>query len=124
MLILIKYKWLRWKGEEIFVKYDGEPMDLRKRRAIDFLEKIFDVESEEEMIQGIKEKDIRDFEKYAQKLSDTMKRIREYSPKANAFLAMEELHLMSRCFQELEINEQQDFSVVSVHMEGFDGGDW
>lgn len=75
------------------------------------------------MTQGIKEKDIRDFEKYAQKLSDTMKRIREYRPEANAYLAMNELHLMSCDFYEHPGNEQ-DFSVVSVHMESFGGGDW
>ena len=75
------------------------------------------------MTQGIKEKDIRDFEKYAQKLSDTMKRIREYRPEANAYLAMNELHLMSCDFYEYP-GKEQDFSVVSVHMEGFGGGDW
>ena len=35
------------------------------------------------MIQGIKEKDIRDFEKYAKKLPDVMVRIVEYKPEVN-----------------------------------------
>lgn len=76
------------------------------------------------MTQGIKEKDIKDFEKYAQKLSDIMKRIREYRPEANAFLAMQQLHLMSYDFHNFPANEEQEFSVVSVSMPGFDGGDW
>lgn len=76
------------------------------------------------MTQGIKEKDIRDFKKYAQKLSDVMKRIKEYNPEANAYLAMDELHLMSRDFHELERNEQQGYSVSSISMTGFSGGDW
>lgn len=76
------------------------------------------------MKQGIKEKDIRDFEKYANKLSDVLVRIREYRPEANAYLAMDSLNLMSRDFREFDISEQQDFIVTSIHMEGFDGGDW
>ena len=35
---------------------------------------------------GIKEKDIRDFEKYANKLADVMHRILSYNPDAMAFL--------------------------------------
>ncbi len=76
------------------------------------------------MRQGIKAKDIRDFEKYAKKLSDVMKRIREYNPQVNAYLAMDELHLMSCDFREHPVEEQQNFSVVSVYMDAFDGGDW
>lgn len=46
------------------------------------------------MRNGIKEKDIRDFEKYAQKLDDVMKRIQEYHPTANYYLNMDNLQLM------------------------------
>lgn len=76
------------------------------------------------MRQGIKAKDIRDFEKYAKKLSDVMKRIREYNPQVNAYLAMDELFLMSCDFREHPVEEQQNFSVASVYMDAFDGGDW
>lgn len=76
------------------------------------------------MRQGIREKDIRDFEKYAKKLSDVMARIREYEPEANAYLAMDGLHLMSCDFRQYPRDEQQDFIVTSVLMEAFDGGDW
>lgn len=76
------------------------------------------------MTQGIKEKDIRDFEKYAKKLSNIMKRIKEYKPEANAYLANETLNLMSCDFHEIDHIYQQDFRVVDVLMEGFDGGDW
>ena len=76
------------------------------------------------MTQGIKEKDIQDFEKYARKLSDVMKRIREYKPEANAYLACESLHLMSCDFHDIDRIHQQDYSVVDITMENFDGGDW
>lgn len=76
------------------------------------------------MRQGIKEKDIRDFERYAKKLSDVMARIREYAPEANAYLAMRDLNLMSRYAQNYPSEVQQDFVVTSVTMEAFDGGDW
>lgn len=46
------------------------------------------------MKKGIKEKDIRDFEKYAQKLDEVMKRIQEYCPSANYYLNMDNLQLM------------------------------
>ncbi len=76
------------------------------------------------MTQGIKEKDIRDFEKYAKKLSDVMNRIRKYKPEANAYLACENLHLMSCDFHDIDRAYQQDYSVVDISMENFDGGDW
>lgn len=47
------------------------------------------------MRQGIKEKDIRDFEKYASKLNDVICHIQEYNPNASVYLAMEDLCLMS-----------------------------
>ena len=46
------------------------------------------------MKKGIKEKDIRDFEKYANKLDELMKRIQEYHPTANYYLNMDDLQLM------------------------------
>ena len=76
------------------------------------------------MRQGIKEKDIKDFEKYAEKLSAVLKRIQEYQPKANAYLSMNELNLMSDQHLEYSREEYQDFVVTSVIMPGFDGGDW
>lgn len=80
------------------------------------------------MRQGIKEKDIRDFEKYAQKLSSVMNRIREYKPEANAFLACEGLstvlNLMSDDHCDYRRNEQQSLIVTEIDMVGFDGGDW
>lgn len=47
------------------------------------------------MRNGIKAKDIKDFEKYARKLDDIMKRIQEYHPTANYYLNMDSLQLMS-----------------------------
>lgn len=76
------------------------------------------------MKQGIKEKDIRDFEKYAKKLSNIVERIREYKPEANAYLSCEILNLMSCDFRDFKRSEQQDYVVTSVQMGQFDGGDW
>jgi hypothetical protein len=80
------------------------------------------------MRQGIKEKDIRDFEKYAQKLSAVMSRICEYKPEANAFLACEGrstvLNLMSDDHCDYPRNEQQSLIVTEIDMVGFDGGGW
>lgn len=80
------------------------------------------------MRQGIKEKDIRDFEKYAQKLSAVMCRIREYKPEANAFLACEGLstvlNLMSDDHCDYRRDEQQNLIVAAIDMVGFDGGGW
>lgn len=45
------------------------------------------------MRQGIKERDIRDFEKYAEKLDKLMKRILEYNPNAVIYLNMDSLEL-------------------------------
>lgn len=45
------------------------------------------------MRQGIKEKDIRDFEKYASKLADVMERIMKYNPEANCYVTMNDIRL-------------------------------
>lgn len=80
------------------------------------------------MRQGIKEKDIRDFEKYAQKLGDVMCRIRQYKPEANAFLACEGLstilNLMSDDHCDYHRDERQNLIVTEIDMVGFDGGGW
>lgn len=80
------------------------------------------------MRQGIKEKDIQDFEKYAQKLSNVLRRIHEYKPEANAFLACSGLstvlNLMSDDHCDYPKSEQQKLIVAKVNMVGFDGGDW
>ena len=46
------------------------------------------------MRKGIKEKDIRDFEKYATKIDEVMRRILEYNPKAEIYLNMDDLQLL------------------------------
>ena len=76
------------------------------------------------MQQKIRTKDIQDFEKYAKKLSDVMKRIREYNPEANAFLSEDSLHLMPCDFRQIDRAVQTDYIVTSIMMEGFDGGGW
>ena len=76
------------------------------------------------MKQGIREKDIRDFEKYANKLADVLRRIREYKPEANAYLSGDTLCLMSDMHHDYNTNPHQENIVSDVYMDGFDGGDW
>lgn len=79
------------------------------------------------MKKGIKEKDIRDFEKYARKLNEVIGRIREYKPEANAFLGCglsTYLYLMSDDHCDYDGDEPYDLVVAEVPLVGFDGGDW
>ena len=79
------------------------------------------------MLKGIKAKDIRDFEKHAKKLNDVLGRIREYKPKANAFLACGVhvyLCLMSDDHCDYDRDDVSDLVVTEVDMIGFDAGDW
>ena len=76
------------------------------------------------MTQGIKERDIRDFEKYANKLVDVMRRIKQYKPEANAYLAEDSLNLMSDVHHDWNANSCQENIVTTVYMPFFDGGDW
>lgn len=76
------------------------------------------------MRQGIKEKDIRDFEKYAEKLKGVMERINQYKPDAYAYLACNNLNLMSSDFNIHNRLEQKECIVTSIVMGNFDGGDF
>lgn len=79
------------------------------------------------MTKGIKEKDIRDFEKYAMKLRDVLARIRKYKPEANAFLACDMqtyLYLIADDHCDFDQTERDDLIVAEVNMAGFDGGGW
>ena len=76
------------------------------------------------MRQGIKEKDIRDFEKYANKLNDVICRIQEYNPNVNVYLAMEDLCLMSGQSHDDYGYKQQENIVTSVMITSANCGDW
>ncbi len=79
------------------------------------------------MKNGIKAKDIRDFEKYANKLNGVLQRIREYKPEASGFLVcgfQTYLCLMSNDHCDYPESEHENFVVTEVDMPGFDGGDW
>lgn len=76
------------------------------------------------MRQGIKEKDIRDFEKYAKKLNDVIERIQEYKPEANVYFANDLLNLLSGDSHDYYGNPQPDNVVTNVFMSDFDSGDW
>lgn len=80
------------------------------------------------MVNGIKEKDIRDFEKYAIKLREVLCRIRKYKPEANAFLSCSiQTYLYLMADDHCDYNNRRkkgDLIVTEVNMAGFDGGDW
>lgn len=76
------------------------------------------------MQKGIKEKDIRDFEKCALKLLDIIERIRTYQPEANIYVAGNEMHLMSESDCGLSKEEAQELVVASVLITAMDCGDW
>lgn len=79
------------------------------------------------MQQGIKEKDIRDFIKCAERLKTIIKRIREYKPQANLYVSDGELNLLSdesHVESGVAIHSNTDAVVESVYIEGLDGGGW
>lgn len=71
---------------------------------------------------GVKEKDIRAFEKYAEKLSEVLNRVREYNPSASGFVNNDSLCLMSGDWH--EPYDPDSHCVTSVYMPYLDGGAW
>ena len=76
------------------------------------------------MKKGIKDKDIRDFEKHANKLADLVEHIREYCPEANYYLAYDRLHLMNGEPHKGIGTSCPENSVTDVHIPYSGGGDW
>lgn len=76
------------------------------------------------MRQGIKEKDIRDFEKFCEKLNIVMKRIRTYQPEACGYLNDDHMNLLSGSSHEGHGNSQRERSVACIWMPDFSGGGW
>lgn len=66
---------------------------------------------------GIKEKDIKDFERYAQELDYLIKRIRKYAPNAYIYATPDRLNLMG--------NINDDTSIATfTFINPLDCGDW
>lgn len=76
------------------------------------------------MTNGIKAKDIRAFEKYANKLSEVLARIRSYNPEANIYVACDTMNLMGRNDDGLDKETAQTLVAASVRIDGMDCGDW
>lgn len=79
------------------------------------------------MLHGIKAKDIRDFEKYANKLNEVMNRIREnYKGEHNPILYVtpNEIHLMWDFPDRIPFGEGERYCVSSVKIDYIDCGDW
>lgn len=74
------------------------------------------------MNQEIREKDIKDFEKYAKQLSNVVERIRKYCPEVNGFMECDSLNLMYGYWD--NVTEANDKCVTSVKMPHFDAGTW
>ena len=74
------------------------------------------------MQQGIKEKDIRDFVKYAERLNTIMKRIREYKPDAMLFAQEDNLTLVSSTIRNKYGSVDCDKAIQSVCIDGMDSG--
>jgi hypothetical protein len=77
------------------------------------------------MHKGIKEKDIRDFEKCCRKLSEIMRRIQEYCPEANGYLDDDTMNLMcGPAHTGVSDNPMHENVVTEVSMPDFNGGGW
>lgn len=80
---------------------------------------------EQGLIKGIKAKDIKDFEKYSQKLSEVIKRIREYQGGAYIYATPYTLNLMAYFEDDSKsIRASNKPLVTSVVVENLDCGDW
>jgi hypothetical protein len=77
------------------------------------------------MIKGIKNKDIKDFEKCCNKLKVIMDRITDYTPEANLYVASGDINLMCDCKRDgFGGSPSQDSIVTSFTIGCIDGGDW
>lgn len=76
------------------------------------------------MRQGIKEKDVREFEKCCEKLNAVMERIRTYQPEACGYFAENSMNLMSGVPQEGSGDSHPERTVKTVYMPNYDGGAW
>ena len=74
------------------------------------------------MKQGIKAKDIRDFEKAVERLDEVLERIQQYKPAAYIYVAPSQINLMSEKNDEVSVN--QDLIVTSGTIVNLDCGDW
>lgn len=75
------------------------------------------------MTQGIKAKDIRDFEKYARKLNEVIERIVEYQPDARIFVTPQQINLMAGFGEDVEETDQE-LVVAEVVCHYAECGDW
>ena len=77
------------------------------------------------MTQGIKQKDIEDFEKCVRKLNSIVERIQEYKSEAGIYVTPNFLNLMSnRDFDIDKPQEGQKLIVAQEHVTSLDCGDW
>lgn len=77
------------------------------------------------MANRIRKKDVEAFKKCAERMDQIMRRIREYNPKANLFVAGFEMNLMTGShLDEDDRLKRGEMCVSSVIVTGCDAGDW
>lgn len=74
------------------------------------------------MKQGVKAKDIRDFEKAVERLEEVLKRIQQYKPRTYIYVTPSQINLMSDHNDEEFVS--QDLIVTSGTILHLDCGDW
>lgn len=75
------------------------------------------------MIKGVKDKDIRDFEKYASKLAEIIDRIVEYCPAARIYVTPQEINLMVGFPEDID-RKTEELVVSSTFCSHIESGDW
>ena len=77
------------------------------------------------MANKIHKRDVEAFKKCAERMDQIMRRIREYNPEANLYVAGFEMNLMAG--DHLDTRDQEDRNaliICSVNVTGCDAGDW
>lgn len=77
------------------------------------------------MANRIRKKDIEAFKKCAERMDQIMRRIQEYNPDANLFVAGFEMNLLTGDHLDAKDWEEREALIVSsVIVTGCDAGDW
>lgn len=77
------------------------------------------------MANKIRKRDIEAFKKCAERMDQIMRRIREYCPEANLYVAGFEMNLMAGDHLDTRDGAEREALIVcSVNVTGCDAGDW
>ena len=77
------------------------------------------------MANKIHKRDVEAFKKCAERMDQIMRRIREYCPEANLYVAGFQMNLMSGDHLDTRDREEREALIISsVNVTGCDAGDW